>query len=139
MVITASYKVKVNKSREEKFKELINRVNQGNNEENITQGNNPYSHHSNGNANTNSHKNANKQGDKSLNLYEKGRIKDEIKTKMFQENIAAKEEKGLRACTFKPRTNSASNKDKKNDKPHSIKGKELYDRTVGWKKQNLDR
>ncbi|MFM7851579.1 MAG: hypothetical protein ACKO96_06570 [Flammeovirgaceae bacterium] len=50
-----------------------------------------------------------------------------------QKKIEEKEEKIVSECTFKPRTNSAG-------KPvDRVSGKEFYDRTVNWKKQQMEK
>ena len=131
----------INKSRENKFKELLNRVGQGKDEENlITQGNNTDVHLSNGNiaTSTSINKQSNKQKERCLNLYEKGKMKNELYRINLQKENHVKEEKVLAECTFKPVTNCALNKNKSENKQKS-NGKEFYDRTVGWKKHNLEK
>jgi hypothetical protein len=126
------FKPKINKSRQERFKEMLTKVGQTEDELMFTKGSS--SEHHNGSSN---HKN-NKKYDRCHALYEKGKMKNELNKIIFQKNIEAKEEKLVAQCTFKPRTNSAASKPAQKVNPKEI-GSQMYERLTGWKKQQQEK
>lgn len=98
----------------------------------ISKGN---SNESNGNnSNSCNNKASTKQRDRCLDLYEKGKMKNDLNKIIYQKNIEAKEEKLVSECTFKPWTNSVMNPTKE-----KLSGKLLYERTVKWKKDQMEK
>jgi len=70
-----------------------------------------------------------------LQLYEKGKIKNEY-TRLSQQNLNKnKEENELKECTFKPKINKSINR------KLSVGNFEggFYERTVNWKKMNKEK
>jgi hypothetical protein len=121
------------KSRQEKFKELLNLV--GQTEEDIMHNkgiSNEYNF-SNGSGTNNNRMGYEKRVDRCHTLYEKGKMKSELNKINMQKKIEEKEEKMVSECTFQPRTSSAGRQVEK------ISGKEFYDRTVNWKKHQLEK
>lgn len=90
-------------------------------------------HFSNGSGSNNNKNGIEKRVDRCHVLYEKGKMKNELYKIIQQKKIEEKEEKIVSECTFKPRTNSAG-------RPvDRVSGKEFYDRTVNWKKQQMEK
>jgi len=114
----------------------LGKVNHGKTKEEIviSKANSTEHNLSNGNSSNSCNKASSKQRDRCLALYDKGKMKSDLNKIIYQKNIEEKEIKLISECTFKPRTNSAMNQNKE-----KICGKELYDRTVKWKKDQIEK
>jgi hypothetical protein len=121
------------KSRQEKFKELLTKVGQTEEDIFLNKGISNEYHFSNGSGTHNNRMASEKRVDRCHFLYEKGKMKSELNKINLQKKIEEKEEKIVSECTFQPRTSSAGRPLEK------ISGKEFYDRTVNWKKQQLEK
>lgn len=116
----------INKSRQEKFKELLTKMGQTDEEIYMTKG-------------TSGDQKYGRKVDRCHALYEKGKMKNELNKIMYQKNKEAKEEKLVSECTFKPRTNSVTTKEPKEKVDPKTIGSQMYDRLTSWKKQNLEK
>jgi len=67
-----------------------------------------------------------------VNMYEKGKIKNEINRLMFHKNEEVKEQNELSLCTWKPELNKRNNKKEENLKVLYSQTK-IYNRTQSWK------